>query len=152
MNMQSDFKRYAASLGIRDPLKVSQDLFNKCVSHKGSVTYVDEQSEEDKKLEPSKLERDQYIMMREKYVAERIFKEIGYPEFMQHTERSYNNALDEWRKSFLPCESADGQFFTRNTPPTMNDNGKGDLLDLANGGRAHPFPPPYTTQKGDTLW
>ena len=46
MNMQSDFKRYAASLGIRDPFKVSQDLFNKCVSHKVSVTYVDEQSEE----------------------------------------------------------------------------------------------------------
>ena len=109
MDIQSDFKRYAASLGIRDPFKVSQDLFSKRVSHKGSVTYINEQSEEDKNLEPSTLERDQYIMMREKYVAERIFKEIGYPEFMQHTERSYNNALDEWRKSFLPCESADGQ-------------------------------------------
>ena len=109
MNMQSDFKRYAASLGIRDPFKVSQDLFSKRVSHNGNVTYLNEQSEEDKKLEPSKLERDQYIMMREKYVAERIFKEIGYPEFMQHTERSYNNALDEWRKGFYPCESADGQ-------------------------------------------
>ena len=59
MNMQSDFKRYAASLGIRDPFKVSQDLFNKCVSHKGSVTYINEQSEDDKKLE-----RDQYIMIR----------------------------------------------------------------------------------------
>ena len=30
----------------------------------------------------------------------------------------------------------------------MNDNGKGDLLDLANGGRAHPFPPPlYYTER-----
>ena len=47
--------------------------------------------------------------MRDKYVAERVFKEIGYEDFMQHTERSYNDSLVEWRKSFLPCESVDGQ-------------------------------------------
>ena len=109
MEMTSDFRRYAASLGIRDPFKVSQQLFSKRVSKEGNVTYISEQSEEDKKLEPTRAERDEYIVMRDKYVAERIFKEIGYEDFMRHTERSYNDCLLEWRKDFLPCESADGQ-------------------------------------------
>ena len=109
MDMISDFHRYAASLGIRDPFKVSQQLFSKRVTHNGLITYIDEQSAEDRELEPTKEERDNYIIMREKYVAERIFNEIGYEYFMQHTEGSYQNCLEEWRKNFLPCESADGQ-------------------------------------------
>lgn len=109
MDLYFDFYEYAASLGIRDPFKVSQQLFSKRVAHNGPITYIDEQSAEDRELEPTKEERDNYIVMREKYIAERVFNEIGYEYFMQQTECSYQGCLEEWRKSFLPCESADGQ-------------------------------------------
>ena len=105
MDMISDFHRYAASLGVRDPFKVSQQLFSKRVTHNGPITYIDEQSAEDRELEPTKEERDNYIIMREQYVAERIFNEIGYGYFMRYTERSYNDCLLEWRKDFSKIRS-----------------------------------------------
>lgn len=109
MGMTSDFSKYAKSIGLRDPFKISQDLFSKRCRHEGTITYIDEISEEDKRLEPTRDEKDNYIVAREKYIAERVFNEIGYEEFIYRVNNSYNNCLLEWSKQFDPCNSADGQ-------------------------------------------
>lgn len=107
IDMTSEFRGFASERGIRDPFKVSQELFSKRVTHEEKgVWSVAMPSEEDKKLEPTREEKDAYIRMRNEYVAERIFHEIGYNEFAHYV---INNSLEEWSKEFYPCDSVDGQ-------------------------------------------
>ena len=60
---------------------------------------------------PTRAEKDEYIKMRDEYVARRCFKEIGYESFLNHTQpnNSYNISYMRGQEEFVPCKSADRQ-------------------------------------------
>ena len=115
MGFSADFKKYAREKGIRDPFEVSQKLFAKRVKRNedGSATVRIEQDENGKILpdpdEPTRAEKDAWIMMRDEYVARRVFAEIGYEAFLDYTvpDRTYD--ISFLRDELFPCESLDEQ-------------------------------------------
>lgn len=115
IGFSSDFKKYAREKGIRDPFEVSQNLFAKRVKRNedGSTTVRIEQDENGKILpdpdEPTRAEKDAWIMMRDEYVARRVFAEIGYEAFLDYTvpDRTYD--ISFLRDELFPCESLDEQ-------------------------------------------
>ena len=115
MGFQSDFKKYAREKGIRDPFEVSQKLFAKRVKRNedGSTTVRIEQDENGKILpdpdEPTRAEKDAYIMMRDEYVARRVFEEIGYEAFLDYTVPGRTYDISFLRDELFPCESLDEQ-------------------------------------------
>ena len=115
MGFSSDFKKYAREKGIRDPFEVSQRLFAKRVKRNedGSTTVRIEQDENGKILpdsdEPTRAEKDAYIMMRDEYIARRVFEEIGYEAFLDYTVPGRTYDISFLRDELLPCESLDEQ-------------------------------------------
>ena len=115
MSFSSDFKKYAREKGIRDPFEVSQKLFAKRVKRNedGSATVRIEQDENGKILpdpdEPTRAEKDAYIMMRDEYVARRVFEEIGYEAFLDYTVPGRTYDISFLRDELFPCESLDEQ-------------------------------------------
>ena len=115
MSFSSDFKKYAREKGVRDPFEVSQKLFAKRVKRNedGSVTVKIEQDENGKILpdpdEPTRAEKDAYIMMRDEYVARRVFEEIGYEAFLDYTVPGRTYDISFLRDELFPCESLDEQ-------------------------------------------
>lgn len=115
MGFSSDFKKYAREKGIRDPFEVSQRLFDKRVKRNedGSTTVRIEQDENGKILpdpdEPTRAEKDAWIMMRDEYVARRVFAEIGYEAFLSHTTPGRTYDISFLRDELFPCESLDEQ-------------------------------------------
>ena len=121
MEFSADFSKFAKEHNIRDPFKVSQDLFSKrCHRNEdGSMSVSIDWDEETGKIkddpaEPTRAEKDAWIKMRDEYIASRCFYEIGYDSFLFHTKPhdyecsydvSYMRKLDE----FVPCRSADAQ-------------------------------------------
>ena len=115
MGFSSDFKKYAHEKGIRDPFEVSQKLFAKRVKRNedGSATVRIEQDENGKILpdpyEPTRAEKDAWIMMRDEYVARRVFEEIGYEAFLDYTVPGRTYDISFLRDELFPCESLDEQ-------------------------------------------
>ena len=115
MGFSADFKKYAREKGIRDPFEVSQKLFAKRVKRNedGSATVRIEQDENGKILpdpdEPTREEKNAWIMMRDEYVARRVFEEIGYEAFLQHTNPDKTYDISFLRNELFPCNSADHQ-------------------------------------------
>ena len=115
MGFSSDFKKYAREKGIRDPFEVSQKLFAKRVKRNedGSTTVRIEQDENGKILsdpdEPTRAEKDAYIMMRDEYIARRVFEEIGYEAFLDYTGPGRTYDISFLRDELFPCESLDEQ-------------------------------------------
>lgn len=115
MGFSSDFKKYAREKGIRDPFEVSQRLFAKRVKRNedGSTTVRIEQDENGKILpdpdEPTRAEKDAYIMMRDEYIARRVFEEIGYEAFLDYTVPGRTYDISFLRDELFPCESLDEQ-------------------------------------------
>ena len=115
MGFSSDFKKYAREKGIRDPFEVSQKLFAKRVKRNedGSATVRIEQDENGKILpdpdEPTRAEKDAWIMMRDEYVARRVFAEIGYEAFLDYTVPGRTYDISFLRDELFPCESLDEQ-------------------------------------------
>ena len=115
MSFSSDFKKYAREKGIRDPFEVSQKLFAKRVKRNedGSTTVRIEQDENGKILpdpdEPTRAEKDAWIMMRDEYVARRVFAEIGYEAFLDYTVPGRTYDISFLRDELFPCESLDEQ-------------------------------------------
>ena len=115
MGFSADFKKYAREKGIRDPFEVSQKLFAKRVKRNedGSTTVRIVQDENGKILpdpdEPTRAEKDAYIMMRDEYVARRVFAEIGYEAFLSHTTPGRTYDISFLRDELFPCESLDEQ-------------------------------------------
>ena len=115
MGFSSDFKKYAREKGIRDPFEVSQKLFAKRVKRNedGSTTVRIEQDENGKILsdpdEPTRAEKDAYIMMRDEYIARRVFEEIGYEAFLDYTVPGRTYDISFLRDELFPCESLDEQ-------------------------------------------
>ena len=115
MGFSSDFKKYAREKGIRNPFEVSQKLFAKRVKRNedGSTTVRIEQDENGKILpdpdEPTRAEKDAWIMMRDEYVARRVFAEIGYEAFLDYTVPGRTYDISFLRDELFPCESLDEQ-------------------------------------------
>lgn len=88
INISADFAKYAREHGIRDPFEVSRQLFSKRCRREGTDLIVNfDWDEETGKIkedsdEPTRAEKDAYIMMRDEYVARRVFEEIGYEAFL----------------------------------------------------------------------
>ena len=117
VGFSADFKKYAREKGIRDPFEVSQKLFAKRVKRNedGSTTVRIEQDENGKILpdpdEPTRAEKDAYIMMRDEYIARRVFAEIGYEAFLDYTVPGRTYDISFLRDELFPCESLDEQCF-----------------------------------------
>lgn len=115
MNFSAEFTKYARERGIRDPFEVSRQLFNKRCRREGTDLIVDfDWDEETGKIkedpdEPTRAEKDAYIMMRDEYVARRVFEEIGYEAFLQHTKPDKTYDISFLRNELFPCNSADHQ-------------------------------------------
>lgn len=115
MGFSSDFKKYAREKGVRDPFEVSQKLFAKRVKRNedGSTTVKIEQDENGKILpdpdEPTRAEKDAWIMMRDEYIARRVFAEIGYEAFLDYTVPGRTYDISFLRDELFPCESLDEQ-------------------------------------------
>ena len=115
MGFSSDFKKYAREKGIRDPFEVSLKLFAKRVKRNedGSATVRIKQDENGKILpdpdEPTRAEKDAWIMMRDEYVARRVFAEIGYEAFLDYTVPGRTYDISFLRDELFPCESLDEQ-------------------------------------------
>lgn len=113
----AEFYRYAKERGIRDPFEVSRQLFAKKCRREGTDMVVDFEWDENGRIkedpaEPTRAEKDAYIIMRDEYVARRCFEEIGYDMFLTHTKPSGNKyEISYMRNSeeFIPCKSADKQ-------------------------------------------
>lgn len=116
INFSADFKEYARENGIRDPFEVSQQLFNKRC-HRNEDGSISVNTEWDKKTgkikkdpeEPTRAEKDAYIMMRDEYIARRVFAEIGYEAFLEHTNPNKTYDISFLRNELFPCNSADHQ-------------------------------------------
>lgn len=115
MNFSADFAKYAREHGIRDPFEVSRQLFSKRCRREGTDLVVNfDWDEETGKIkenpdEPTRAEKDAYIMMRDEYVARRVFEEIGYEAFLQHTNPDKTYDISFLRNELFPCNSADHQ-------------------------------------------
>ena len=116
MEFSSDFNKYARKQGIRNPFEASRKLVSKHtrMNPDGSVS-VDIEWDKKDGDEPTRAERDNYIIMRDKYIARRCFEEIGYEMFLTHTnpERLFCEKYDisdmRNQDEFVPCKSADRQ-------------------------------------------
>lgn len=116
MNISADFRRYAAERGIRDPFEVSRKLVSKHtkMNADGSISVDIEWDEKTGKIkeyagEPTRAEKDAYIMMRDEYVARRVFEEVGYEAFLAHTNPDKTYDISFLRNELFPCQSADKQ-------------------------------------------
>lgn len=115
MNISADFSKYARERGIRDPFEVSRQLFSKRCRREGTDMIVEfDWDEETGKIkedpdEPTRAEKDAYIMMRDEYVARRVFEEIGYEAFLAHTNPDKTYDISFLRNELFPCNSADHQ-------------------------------------------
>lgn len=113
MQFTSDFNKWAKENGLRDPFEATIKLFDKRrkVREDGSVEIDTTPEPEEKSL---KVERHNYIRMRDEYVARRCFYEVGYESFLFHTkdygyEADYNVNYMRKLDEFVPCRSLDGQ-------------------------------------------
>ena len=115
MGFSADFKKYAREKGIRDPFEVSRQLFSKRCRREGTDLIVDfNWDEETGKIkedpdEPTRAEKDAWIMMRDEYVARRVFEEIGYEAFLDYTVPGRTYDISFLRDELFPCESLDEQ-------------------------------------------
>lgn len=114
MNFSSDFHKYAAEQGIRDPFRIQQEIFASRIKRREDGTMTVEVGGEEVPGNPSRAEKDTWIRMRDEYVARRCFAEIGYESFLFHTkphdyECDYDISYMRTQDEFVPCKSADGQ-------------------------------------------
>lgn len=111
INFSSDFHKYAAAQGIRDPFRVQQEIFARRIKRHEDGTMTVELGGEEEFGNPSRTEKDTWIRMRDEYVARRCFEEIGYESFYVRTtpDRCYDISYMRTQDEFVPCKSADRQ-------------------------------------------
>ena len=111
INFSSDFNKYAAAQGIRDPFKIQQEVFARRMKKNEDGTITIELGGEEVPGNPSRAEKDSWIKMRDEYVARRCFEEIGYESFYVRTapDQYYDISYMRTQDEFVPCKSADGQ-------------------------------------------
>ncbi len=106
MDFSSDFVKYAKNKGIRNPFQVRQEIFTRSIKIRNNNVGISMDVPKDVD-EPSSAEIETYVKMRDEYIANRIFEEIGYERFLKHISPNYIYMRTEDR--FIPCKSADKQ-------------------------------------------
>ena len=115
MEFNSNFNKYACEQSIRNPFEVKGKLISKHtrMNPDGSISVDIKWDEKTGKIkdESTRVERDTYIIMRNKYIARRYFEEIGYEMFLTHTKPNKTYDISDMRiqDEFVPCKSANHQ-------------------------------------------
>lgn len=105
----AEFSRVMQDCGIRDPFDAELKEFkNRMESLPNGGFLIKEQTT------PSSVTREEknnWILNRDRYVADRIFQDFGYEELLKEAE--YNQYLislgDNITNYFLPCSGGDNQ-------------------------------------------
>jgi hypothetical protein len=89
----SDFKKVAKEKNIANPF--FKNLFGK-----------EKENKDDGKI---KVSTEEYIKMRDEYIARRVFEEWGWDSMMWDIKTAHNHCLDFLLEELHPCEGYGGQ-------------------------------------------
>lgn len=114
--LEDEFDRYAKSIGLRDSYAIELLLIHEkmCYYADGSIGMDIEFDEKTGKVKddqnhPSVEEKKAYSLIKHMYVLKRIFEKAGY-EIAKDRVRLWDEpAIEEYFKTFCPCEGATGQ-------------------------------------------
>ena len=107
-----DWDAEANELGIRDPFRISQNIFHDRLRREengpfGLPCYVlREPTIEELMAEPSDEEKQNWNKLRNEYVIKRCYDEIGWDCAVYAAD---HREMKDYLKNLRPCESADGQ-------------------------------------------
>jgi hypothetical protein len=118
MDLDLQWNKYCKENGIEDPFEISRKLFSKHCRIEGTDLIIDMKDDPE---EPSKLTRQQYREMRDKFLAARAYERIDYDAFA-FKAKDYPELLRS--PDYRPCGAADGQ--CRFECPIFFDCVKGD--------------------------
>lgn len=102
MKFSEDFDKYAEDiLHIQNPFKKWFRRLDEAISiSDGTITVdVDTSNQIDRE---TKVNREEWIKLRDRYVAERILRELGYEVLL-------TSSYFEYYPDAIPCEGASGQ-------------------------------------------
>ena len=111
MDLDLQWHKYCKENNIEDPFEISQRLFSKRCRREGTDLIVEVEFDENGRImkdpeEPSKLTKQQYREMRDKYLAARAYEQIDYDAFA-FKAKDYPELLRS--PDYRPCGAADGQ-------------------------------------------
>lgn len=111
MDLDLQWNKYCRENNIEDPFEISRRLFSKRCRREGTDLVVEVEFDENGRIkddpeEPSKLTKQQYIEMRDKFLAARAYEQIDYEAFA-FKAKDYPELL--LLPDYRPCGSADGQ-------------------------------------------
>lgn len=111
MDLDSQWYKYCKENNIEDPFEISRRLFNKRCRKEGTSLIVEVELDENGRIkddpeEPSKLTKQQYREMRDKFLAARAYEQIDYDAFA-FKAKDYPELLES--PAYIPCKAADAQ-------------------------------------------
>ena len=111
MDLDLQWNKYCRENNIEDPFEISRKLFSKRCRKEGTDLIVEVEFDENGRIkndpeEPSKLTKQQYREMRDKFLAARAYEQIDYEAFA-FKAKDYPELLRS--PDYRPCGSADGQ-------------------------------------------
>lgn len=111
MDLDLQWNKYCRENNIEDPFEISRRLFSKRCRREGTDLIVEVEFDEEGRIkedseEPSKLTKQQYREMRDKFLAARAYEQIDYEAFA-FKAKDYPELLRS--PDYRPCGSTDGQ-------------------------------------------
>lgn len=111
MDLDLQWNKYCRENEIEDPFEISQRLFSKRCRREGTDLIVEVEFDENGRImkdpeEPSKLTKQQYREMRDKFLAARAYEQIDYDAFA-FKAKDYPELLES--PAYVPCKAADAQ-------------------------------------------
>ena len=111
MDLDLQWNKYCRENNIEDPFEISRRLFSKRCRKEGTDLIVEVEFDENGRIkddpeEPSKLTKQQYREMRDKFLAARAYEQIDYEAFA-FKAKDYPELLRS--PDYRPCGSVDGQ-------------------------------------------
>lgn len=109
MQYSEDFSKKMQNEGYENPFIRQQALARKMFKKNADGSICIEKSKE-KTLNPTKkyVTVDEWINMRERYIADRIFQEWDWEHFTNYVTDPHKNIKD-MLEHYKPCETGDGQ-------------------------------------------
>lgn len=119
MKFSDDFDKYARDiLHISNPFIRHNELFKECCRKESDGTLVLDIDKANMVEQETKAEREEWIRLREQYVADRILRELGYEALEAYRDGEYTHDV-------IPCSGASRQcnmnckYFGQNKCPTL---------------------------------
>ena len=111
MDLDLQWNKYCRENNIEDPFEISRKLFSKRCKRDGTSLIVEVEFDENGRIkddpeEPSKLTKQQYREMRDKFLAARAYEQIDYEAFA-FKAKDYPELRQD--PSYRPCGAADAQ-------------------------------------------